>query len=142
MIGDCLTRLGALVECYSLLRSAAADLPGLRRKSRTQHAPVANYGGVSDDVRVEATSVCRTKLGVTCAAGMVSAERDKRFGSANRPVCRTDLGITCPARRVGAEPFGDESWKPEIVTIPKLKLNIFTFLIARTRVHLHFRVVL
>ncbi len=48
---------------------------------------------------------------------MVRAERDKRFGSANRPVCRTDLGITCPARRVGAEPFGDEPWKLEIATV-------------------------
>ena len=94
------------------------------RGSRTQHALVANYGGVSDDVRVEATWVCKTKLGVTCAAG---AERDKRFGSANCPLCRTDLGITCPARRVGARPFGEESWKQEIATISDRNPHLFNF---------------
>ena len=75
---------------------------------------------------MKATSVCRTELGITCAAGMVSAEHDKRFSSANRPVCRTDLGITYPARRVGAEPLGDESWKLEIATVTRFSYRTRT----------------
>ena len=44
--------------CLGFAHFAAAAGDG-RRESRTQHAPVANYGGVSGDLRVTVTMVRR-----------------------------------------------------------------------------------